>query len=81
MKFYHSVRMPLIQRACKPNIINEIINYDYSTLKKMAPRIMALEPQDDNRDGVANRAARTINASKSTSTIFNRIFRRRTVCI
>ncbi|HID1363134.1 TPA: vWA domain-containing protein [Staphylococcus aureus] len=41
----------------QPNIINEIINYDYSTFEKDGPRIMALEPQDDNRDGVAIRVA------------------------
>lgn len=41
----------------QPNIIDEIIHYDYSTLKKDGPRIMALEPQDDNRDGVAIRIA------------------------
>lgn len=41
----------------QPNIINEIINYNYSTYDKDGPRIMALEPQDDNRDGVAIRLA------------------------
>ncbi|HCZ0434323.1 TPA: hypothetical protein O2I55_001447 [Staphylococcus aureus] len=41
----------------QPNIINEIINYDYSTFEKDGPRIIALEPQDDNRDGVAIRVA------------------------
>ncbi|HCX9078155.1 TPA: VWA domain-containing protein, partial [Staphylococcus aureus] len=41
----------------QPNIINKIINYDYSTFEKDGPRIMALEPQDDNRDGVAIRVA------------------------
>ena len=39
------------------NIKHEIINYDYSTFEKDGPRIMALEPQDDNRDGVAIRVA------------------------
>ena len=39
----------------QPNIIDEIINYDYSTLERSAPRIMSLHPQDDNRDGVAIR--------------------------
>lgn len=41
--------------ANQPNIIDEIISYDHSTLEKGGPRIMALEPQDDNRDGVAIR--------------------------
>ncbi|MGO3272289.1 MAG: vWA domain-containing protein [Staphylococcus equorum] len=41
--------------ANQPNIIDEIISYDRSTLEKDGPRIMALEPQDDNRDGVAIR--------------------------
>lgn len=41
--------------ARQPNIIDEIINYDYSTLERSAPRIMSLHPQDDNRDGVAIR--------------------------
>ncbi|MGX5790469.1 vWA domain-containing protein [Staphylococcus equorum] len=41
--------------AKQPNIIDEIISYDRSTLEKDGPRIMALEPQDDNRDGVAIR--------------------------
>lgn len=41
----------------QPNIMSEIINYDYSILDKDGPRIMALEPQDDNRDGVAIRIA------------------------
>lgn len=41
--------------ANQPNIIDEIISYDHSTLEKDGPRIMALEPQDDNRDGVAIR--------------------------
>ncbi|KYH14531.1 vWA domain-containing protein [Staphylococcus kloosii] len=39
----------------QPNIIDEIIHYDKSTYVKDGPRIMALEPQDDNRDGVAIR--------------------------
>lgn len=41
--------------ANQPNIIDEIISYDHSTFEKDGPRIMALEPQDDNRDGVAIR--------------------------
>ena len=41
----------------QPNIIDEIINYDYSTISKDSARIMALSPQDDNRDGVAIRIA------------------------
>ncbi|MCD8820209.1 hypothetical protein BUZ15_02990 [Staphylococcus gallinarum] len=41
----------------QPNIIDEIISYDYSTNPKDGPRIMALTPQDDNRDGVAIRIA------------------------
>ncbi|KRG10148.1 vWA domain-containing protein [Staphylococcus sp. NAM3COL9] len=41
--------------ANQPNIIDEIISYDRSILEKDGPRIMALEPQDDNRDGVAIR--------------------------
>ncbi|MCG7340279.1 hypothetical protein MHZ36_13390 [Staphylococcus sp. ACRSN] len=41
----------------QPNIIDEIINYDYSINPKNGPRIMALTPQDDNRDGVAIRIA------------------------
>ncbi|AMY04800.1 VWA domain-containing protein [Staphylococcus condimenti] len=41
----------------QPNIIDEIIDYDYSTISKDSPRIMALKPQDDNRDGVAIRVA------------------------
>ena len=36
----------------QPNIIDEIINYNYSIFEKEGPRIMSLEPQDDNRDGV-----------------------------
>lgn len=39
----------------QPNIIDEIIHYDKSTYINDGPRIMALEPQDDNRDGVAIR--------------------------
>ena len=39
------------------NIIDEIINYNYSIFEKEGPRIMSLEPQDDNRDGVAIRIA------------------------
>ncbi len=41
----------------QPNIIDEIINYNYSIFEKEGPRIMSLEPQDDNRDGVAIRVA------------------------
>ncbi|PTF04671.1 hypothetical protein BUY45_02770 [Staphylococcus devriesei] len=41
----------------QPNIIDEIIGYDYSTMEKNGPRIMSLSPQDDNRDGVAIRVA------------------------
>lgn len=41
----------------QPNIIDEIIGYDYSTMEKNEPRIMSLSPQDDNRDGVAIRVA------------------------
>lgn len=41
----------------QPNIINEIIDYNYSTGSKDSPRIMELTPQDDNRDGVAIRLA------------------------
>ncbi|MBI5975453.1 vWA domain-containing protein [Staphylococcus canis] len=41
----------------QPNIIEEIISYHRSTYKSDAPRIMALTPQDDNRDGVAIRVA------------------------
>ncbi|MDN8988791.1 hypothetical protein Q0O88_14100, partial [Staphylococcus aureus] len=37
----------------QPNIIIEIINDDYSTFENDGPRIMALEPPDDTRDGVA----------------------------
>ena len=43
--------------SVQPNVMSEIINYDYSILDKDGPRIMALEPQDDNRDGVAIRVA------------------------
>lgn len=39
----------------QPNIIDEIIHYDKSTYVNDGPRIMALESQDDNRDGVAIR--------------------------
>ncbi|PTF07043.1 hypothetical protein BUY41_09370 [Staphylococcus cohnii] len=39
----------------QPNIIDEIIAYDQSTIKREGPRIMSLQPQDDNRDGVAIR--------------------------
>ncbi|HJE01992.1 MAG TPA: hypothetical protein K8V29_06935 [Staphylococcus auricularis] len=39
----------------QPNIIDEIINYHRSTLDQNDARIMSLEPQDDNRDGVAIR--------------------------
>lgn len=39
----------------QPNVIDEIIAYDHSKFDKDGPRIMALEPQDDNRDGVAIR--------------------------
>src|SRR5699024_12664312 len=31
----------------QPNIIDEIIAYDQSTIKREGPRIMALQPQDD----------------------------------
>lgn len=41
----------------QPNIIDEIINYNYSIFEKEGQRIMSLEPQDDNRDGVAIRIA------------------------
>ncbi|WP_436853838.1 vWA domain-containing protein [Staphylococcus caeli] len=41
--------------AKQPNIIDEIISYERSMFEKDGPRIMALEPQDDNRDGVAIR--------------------------
>lgn len=41
----------------QPNIIDELINYNYSIFEKEGPRIMSLEPQDDNRDGVAIRIA------------------------
>lgn len=41
--------------ANQPNIIDEIITYNRSMMDKDGPRIMALEPQDDNRDGVAIR--------------------------
>ncbi|MCT6543994.1 hypothetical protein N4301_14165, partial [Staphylococcus aureus] len=41
----------------QPYIINDIINYDYSTFEKDGPRILALEPQDDNLVGVAIRVA------------------------
>ncbi|UZX45861.1 hypothetical protein OP858_06860 [Staphylococcus capitis] len=41
----------------QPNTIDEIINYNYSIFEKEGPRIMSLEPQDDNRDGVAIRIA------------------------
>ena len=41
----------------QPNIIDEIINYNYSIFEKEGPRIMSLEPQDDNREGVAIRIA------------------------
>ncbi|MCE0454887.1 VWA domain-containing protein [Staphylococcus haemolyticus] len=41
----------------QPNIIDEIVDYDYSTMEKSGPRIMSLHPQDDNRDGVAIRIA------------------------
>lgn len=41
----------------QPNIIDEIVHYDYSTMEKSGPRIMSLHPQDDNRDGVAIRIA------------------------
>ncbi|MGN5882581.1 vWA domain-containing protein [Staphylococcus simulans] len=41
----------------QPNIIDEIIDYNYSTGSKDSPRIMELTPQDDNRDGVAIRLA------------------------
>ena len=41
----------------QPNIIDKIINYNYSIFEKEGPRIMTLEPQDDNRDGVAIRIA------------------------
>lgn len=41
----------------QPNIIDEIINYNYSIFEKEGPRIMTLEPQDDNRDGIAIRIA------------------------
>ncbi|UIK47921.1 vWA domain-containing protein [Staphylococcus pettenkoferi] len=41
----------------QPNIIDEIINYDRSHFDREGARIMALTPQDDNRDGVAIRLA------------------------
>ncbi|MCG3398584.1 vWA domain-containing protein [Staphylococcus massiliensis] len=41
----------------QPNIIDEIISFHQSVTNKDDLRIMALEPQDDNRDGVAIRLA------------------------
>ncbi|WP_239749904.1 VWA domain-containing protein [Mammaliicoccus sp. H-M34] len=41
----------------QPNTIEELILYNESTLKQNDARIMTLEPQDDNRDGVALRVA------------------------
>lgn len=41
----------------QPNTIDEIILYNESTMKQNDARIMTLEPQDDNRDGVALRVA------------------------
>ncbi|MCU5745535.1 VWA domain-containing protein [Staphylococcus sp. SQ8-PEA] len=41
----------------QPTIIDEIINYQRSTNKGEGHRIIAMEPQDDNRDGVAIRIA------------------------
>lgn len=41
----------------QPNTIDELILYNESTLKQNDARIMTLEPQDDNRDGVALRVA------------------------
>ncbi|HCN59775.1 MULTISPECIES: vWA domain-containing protein [Mammaliicoccus] len=41
----------------QPNTIEKLILYNESTLKQNDARIMTLEPQDDNRDGVALRVA------------------------
>ncbi|WP_239734203.1 VWA domain-containing protein [Mammaliicoccus sp. G-M28] len=41
----------------QPNTLEELILYNESTLKQNDARIMTLEPQDDNRDGVALRVA------------------------
>lgn len=41
----------------QPNTIEELILYNESTIKQNDARIMTLEPQDDNRDGVALRVA------------------------
>lgn len=41
----------------QPNTIDELIVYNESTLNRHDARIMTLEPQDDNRDGVALRIA------------------------
>ena len=50
--------MPLIQTIMHNQIsLMKLLTMITQPLKKMAPRIMALEPQDDNRDGVAIRVA------------------------
>ena len=60
----------------QPNIIDEIINYNYSIFEN----IMSLEPQDDNRDGVAIRIA-SERLLAVINNVFNCIFGWRTICI
>lgn len=58
----------------QPNIIDEIINYNYSIFEKEGPRIMSLEPQDDNRDGVAIRIASERLLQRSHQQLFLIVF-------
>lgn len=58
----------------QPNTINELILYNESTLKQNDARIMTLEPQDDNRDGVALRIATQHLLQRSESQKFLIVF-------
>lgn len=58
----------------QPNTIEELILYNESTLKQNDARIMTLEPQDDNRDGVALRVATQHLLQRSESQKFLIVF-------
>ncbi|QTN12065.1 vWA domain-containing protein [Mammaliicoccus vitulinus] len=58
----------------QPNTIDELILYNESTLKQNDARIMTLEPQDDNRDGVALRVATQHLLQRSESQKFLIVF-------
>ncbi|WP_323702383.1 vWA domain-containing protein [Mammaliicoccus sp. Dog046] len=58
----------------QPNTIEELITYNESTLNQNDARIMTLEPQDDNRDGVAIRVATQHLKQKQESQKFLIVF-------